>query len=175
MKWKGILLLVCVAISIATFNQRADRKKNERELARLALVAEQIEVEKRFAEATGASKDWLAGAGCDDYSSPIYQAQKAIEETGKALFTVWLDDVVLIDGKPQLIANYRNFSECAFAPNIEVQAVLTEEQAHVLVGRRGHRFEEYLLAIDVSGTYPQERGILVTGNLVALSEQLPTN
>jgi hypothetical protein len=173
MNWKVILLLVCVAISIATYSKRADRQERERELELGALRLEMQEIDQRFAEATGSSRSWLTGAGCDDFRSPLYPAQKAIEETGKALFTVWLRDVVLIDDKPQLTAEYYNTGECTFAPNIDVQAIVTDEQAIELMTRESGRFDKYLLALDVSATYPQDRGILVTGKLIDITLREP--
>ena len=173
MKCKVILLLVCVVISIATYSKRADRQKRERELERASVRAEMQEIDQRFAEATGSSRDWLTGAGCDEFRSPLFLAQKAIEETGKALFTVRLSDVVLIDDKPQLTAEYYNTGECTFAPNIDVQAIVTDEQAVELMERESGRFTKYLLALDVSATYPQERGILVTGKLIDITLREP--
>ena len=166
MNWKGILLLTCVAISIATYSKRADKQEQLRELERAAVQAEMQEIEQRFVAVTGATTDWLTGAGCDDFQSPLYLAQKAIQETDKALFTVRVQDVVLIEDKPQLTAEYHNIGECLFAPNIDVQAIVTDEQAVELMGRETGRFSKYLLALDVSATYPQERGILVTGKLI---------
>ena len=173
MKWRGALLLACVAISITTYSKKMDRQEREHELERAVALAEMQEIDRRFAEATGSSRSWLTGAGCDDIRSPLYLAQKAIKETGKALFTVRLKDVVLIDDNPQLIAEYYNTGECTLAPNIDIQAILTDEQAAELMARTAGRFDKYLLALDVSAAHPQDRGILVAGTLIDITQREP--
>ena len=175
MKWQNVLMLVFLAVGFSYCSHMKDKQESQRNLAQAAMQLEIQKVERTFTETTGASNSWLRGAGCDDFHSPLYLTQKSIQDTGKAMFNAGQVDVVLVNNKLQLRAEYYSTGECLFAPDISIQAWITDEQVVELNLGEVDRFDRYLLALDVSDTYPKDSGIVVTGKLIGIAERKPKN
>jgi len=170
MKWQNVLMLAFLAVGFSYCSHMKDRQESQRNLDRAAMLLEIQKVERTFAENTGASNNWLRGAGCDEFQSPLYLTQKSIQDTGKALFNVWQVDVGLVNNQPQLRSEYDRGVECLFAPDISIQAWITKEQVVELNLGEVDRFDQHLLALEVSDTSPQDSGIVVTGKLIGIGD-----
>ena len=165
-KLEGFVLLAVVAVGVAAISKAKLRNEGELALEQSTAFAKRVEAEQRFSESTGSSKNWLSAAECNRMGTPRYPVQKAIQETSKALFTVRLTDVVLIGETAHVEAEYFGIGECTFVPGIHLRAAATDEQVTELLVEGTGRFDEYLLAIDVTTTHPMGDDILVTGNLI---------